>query len=143
MPRHGACDVPWAYQSSRTALYRSLAGGGASAPYGRDRRRGDQHGAEQGELPDRNGEIDAPIEGLAVDHINQDEAQHAAQSEAVERRRSRSVSSPSPASMPTICRRSMPMCRSMPNSARRARAVELAAKLTPASPIRTAMASSA
>ena len=65
-------------------LYRSLAGGGAAAPYGRDRRRGHQHGAEQDELPDRNGEIDAPIEGLAVDHINQDEAQHAAQSEAVE-----------------------------------------------------------
>ena len=30
------------------------------------------------ELPDRNGEIDAPIEGLAIDHVNQDEAQHAA-----------------------------------------------------------------
>src|SRR3981189_1497061 len=64
-------------------LYRVLTHCGAPAPNGGDRRCGDESDAERCKLPGRNGEIDAPIEGLAIDHVNQDQAQCGAETEAI------------------------------------------------------------
>jgi hypothetical protein len=78
-------------------------------------------------------EIDAPVEGLAIDDDTPAPGSSTApRSQAVqhaEGAHEKALAGQHADDLP----RSMPMCRSMPNSARRARAVELAAKLTPVS----------
>src|SRR6266446_3738491 len=64
-------------------LHGILTHRGASAPDGRDGRCGDQRDAEDGELPGRDGEVDAPIEGLAIDDVDQNQAQCGAETEAI------------------------------------------------------------
>src|ERR1700728_4210312 len=56
---------------------------GASTPKRGDGCRGDEAQAQYRELPAWNGEIDAPIEGLAIDDVNQNQTQCAAENESV------------------------------------------------------------
>src|SRR5271170_1137154 len=65
------------------SLHRILTHGGASAPDGRKGRCEYQREAEYRKLPSRDGKIDAPIEGLAIDHVDQDQAQCRAKSETI------------------------------------------------------------
>src|ERR1700733_15660737 len=64
-------------------LYGILTRRGASTPDRGDGCRGDEAQAQYCELPARNGEIDAPIEGLAIDDVNQNQAQSGAENESV------------------------------------------------------------
>src|ERR1700721_3252755 len=64
-------------------LHGILTRRGASTPNRGDGCRGDEGQAQYPELPARNGEIDAPIEGLAIDDVNQDQAQSGAENESV------------------------------------------------------------
>src|ERR1700678_3222626 len=64
-------------------LYGILTRRGASTPNRGDGCRGDEGQAQYRELPTWNGEIDAPIEGLAIDDVDQNQAQCAAENQSV------------------------------------------------------------
>src|SRR5882757_4170083 len=80
---HCARDVLTVLPVLAHGLHGILTHRGASAPNGGDGRGGDQSDAEYCKFPGRNGEIDAPVEGLAVDDIDQNQAERSAESEAI------------------------------------------------------------
>src|SRR5260370_42372449 len=83
MPPSVCVMFSWASPVLAHGLHGILTHRGASAPDGGDGRCGDQRDTEYGQLPGRDGEIDAPIEGLAIDDVDQNQAQCSAESEAV------------------------------------------------------------
>ena len=85
-------------------------------------------------------QVHAPVEGLAVHHVDQDQADHPAHDEPGRAERAEPALE---ASMAPTCRRVMPRWRSMPNSRRRASTIAPRLEDRPTSPTSTATSSSA